>query len=76
MGEHRWVLVLEQLFSMNHSHLSPSANLLIFSPCNALNVRMVKTQRSNATIAQLDRSLIQLLLNANAVLVTGILLEI
>ena len=68
--------MLEQRFSMNHSHLSQTANLLIFSPCNVLNVRMVKTQRPNAAIAQLDSSLIQLLLNANAVLVTGILLEI
>jgi len=33
---------------------------------------MVKTQRSNVPIAQPDNSLIQLLSNANAALVTGI----
>jgi len=61
---------------MNHSHLSQTAKLLIISPCSALNVRMVKTQRPNAAVAQPDNSLIKLLSNANAVLVTGIQLEI
>jgi hypothetical protein len=60
---------------MKHSVLSPIVELLIISPCSALNVRMVKTQRSNATIVQLSSSLIPLLSNANAILDTGIILE-
>jgi len=62
--------------SMKLTILSQIAKLLIISPCSALDVRMVKTHRSNATIAQLDSSLIQLISNANAVLDTGIILEI
>lgn len=56
---------------MKHSVLSQIAKLLIILLCSVLNVRMVKTQRSNAIIAQQDNSLIQLQLNANAVLDTG-----
>ena len=70
------VFLLIQYYSMKHSVLSQIVKLLIISPCSALNVRMVKTQRPNVAIAQLNSSLIQLLSNANAVLVTGILLEI
>jgi len=60
---------------MKRSVLSQIVQLLIISPCNALNVRMIKTQRTNAAIVQLSSSIIPLLSNANAILDTGIILE-
>ena len=68
-------LVLIKYYSMKHSVLSQIVKLLIILPWSALNVRMIKTQRSNATIVQLSSSLIPLLSNANAILDTGIILE-
>lgn len=63
--------IVKQCCTMKHSVLSQIAKLLIILLCSVLNVRMVKTQRSYAIIAQQDNSLIQLQLNANAVLDTG-----
>jgi len=60
---------------MKHSVLSQIVKLLIISPCSALNVPIIKIQRPNVTIVQLSSSLIPLLSNANAILDTGIILE-